>query len=316
MAIKNLIALCLLFAISVHAEAEAEADADAYYGYYNRGGYYGHPGSYYGGHRYLRPSYGYIKHHHQASTYKKPVPYKTYGYKVLNKPVPVSKKPVPRVEPVVKPVEPVVKPEPAPVAPKIEPHDHVKDPLSPYADESILNQFNVVPAVPDDHFGNAEAVPLVEDNIIDNNAAAVNPDFKAAPPQASLPVAYDESPAVDVIAAAPEVVTSEPGGFQIPDNIRTNVAEPQVQQAVLPVAPSIRNNVLASQYHAQDELGNVIYGYNHPNSAKKEQRDYLGNVQGMYSYNDGTGFPKHVSYVADRYGFRVTAANNLPVHRV
>jgi len=301
MAIKHLIALCLLFAISVHAEAEAEADADAYYGYYNRG--YGGYGGYYGGHRYLRPSYGYIKHHQPTVAYKKPVPYKTYGYKVLNKPVPVSKKPVPRVEP-------VVKPEPAPVAPKIHPtpHAHVKDPLSPYADESILKAFNVVPAVPDDHFENAEAVlpTLVEDNIIDNNAAAaVNPDFKAAaaPPQASLPVAYDESPAVDVIAAAPEVVPSVP-------------AEPQVQQAALLVAPSIRNNVLASQYHTQDELGNVIYGYNHPNSAKKEQRDSLGNVVGMYSYIDGTGYPKHVSYVADGFGFRVTAANNHPVHRV
>ena len=71
---------------------------------------------------------------------------------------------------------------------------------------------------------------------------------------------------------------------------------------------------VASQYHAQDEFGNVIYGYNNPNSAKTEQRDSYGNVVGSYSYLDGTGYPKHVSYVADPvFGFRVTSANNLPI---
>ena len=92
-----------------------------------------------------------------------------------------------------------------------------------------------------------------------------------------------------------------------------------LQPAPAPVAPAASpivpapGGVVASQYHAQDEFGNVVYGYSNPNSAKTEQRDAYGNVVGSYSYVDGTGYPKHVSYVADDFGFRITAANNLPV---
>lgn len=68
----------------------------------------------------------------------------------------------------------------------------------------------------------------------------------------------------------------------------------------------------SSQYHAQDEFGNVAYGYKNPNSAKQERRDAYGNVEGAYSYIDATGVPKHLSYVADDYGFRVTGTNLLP----
>ena len=71
--------------------------------------------------------------------------------------------------------------------------------------------------------------------------------------------------------------------------------------------------VVASQYHAQDEFGNVVYGYSNVNSAKNEQRDALGNVIGSYSYRDGTGYPKHVAYSADEFGFRITNANNFPL---
>ena len=76
---------------------------------------------------------------------------------------------------------------------------------------------------------------------------------------------------------------------------------------------SIFQGVVASQYHAQDEFGNVVYGYSNPNSAKSEQRDAYGNVMGYCSYVDDTGYPKHVSYVADDFGFRITNANNFPV---
>jgi len=361
MAIKHLIALCLIFAISVHADAEAEAEAesDAYYGYYNRGNsYYGHSRRFYGGHQPYRSTY--INSYKHPFNNKKPVPYKTYGYKLLNKPVPASTG-------LIKPVEtPVVN------AAQAEPPVK-KEPISPYADESILKAFNVVPAVPEDHLEHhVESAPLLEsDNTIEN---AVEPVFKNTlaslmkqvkaeggppvpvpaqqrvpeqrvpeqqrvpfqpvrpvqqPQQRRLPlqpvrpvqpqqrvpeqrvplqpvrpvqpVAYDESPAVDVIAAAPEKV--------VPSSVAQALPDLMVPQ----VAPSL-NNLRASQYHAQDEFGNVIYGYNHPNSAKKEQRDSFGNVVGSYSYNDGTGYPKHVSYVADRFGFRVTGANNFVVH--
>merc|ERR1712088_969368 len=69
----------------------------------------------------------------------------------------------------------------------------------------------------------------------------------------------------------------------------------------------------SSQYHAQDEFGNVSYGYKNPNSAKDEKRDAYGNVVGAYSYIDATGVPKQLSYVADDFGFRVTGSHGLGV---
>jgi len=81
-----------------------------------------------------------------------------------------------------------------------------------------------------------------------------------------------------------------------------------VAQAVAPPA------VTSSQYHAQDEFGRVSYGYENANSRKEERRDEYGNVAGSYSYVDSTGVPKTVSYIADAAGFRLTGANNLPLH--
>ena len=76
---------------------------------------------------------------------------------------------------------------------------------------------------------------------------------------------------------------------------------------------NFRFNLIFLQFHAQDEFGNVAYGYANPNAAKEERRDSYGNVRGAYSYIDATGLPKHVAYVADDYGFRVTSSNALPV---
>jgi hypothetical protein len=69
----------------------------------------------------------------------------------------------------------------------------------------------------------------------------------------------------------------------------------------------------SSQYHAQDELGQVNYGYSNVNSQKQETRDAFGNVVGAYSYIDASGVTRTVRYIADEHGFRVTGANNLPV---
>ena len=33
----------------------------------------------------------------------------------------------------------------------------------------------------------------------------------------------------------------------------------------------------------------------------------------FFSYIDATGLPKHVAYVADDWGFRVTSSNALPI---
>jgi len=69
----------------------------------------------------------------------------------------------------------------------------------------------------------------------------------------------------------------------------------------------------ATQYHAQDELGQYSYGYAGGPSSKAESKTADGVVRGAYSYIDGHGLVQSVNYVADPVnGFRV-AATNLPV---
>jgi len=67
-----------------------------------------------------------------------------------------------------------------------------------------------------------------------------------------------------------------------------------------------------SQFHAQDEYGNLNYGYTNINSAKQEVGNTYGGVTGGYSYVDAEGKLQHVNYVADAAGFRV-ADSRLPV---
>merc|ERR1712240_84347 len=77
-----------------------------------------------------------------------------------------------------------------------------------------------------------------------------------------------------------------------------------------PFAPVPRN--LGSQFHAQDELGNLHYGYTNVVSAKQEQGNTYGGVSGGYSYVDASGILQRVQYIADNAGFRV-ADSRLPV---
>merc|ERR1712186_74882 len=67
-----------------------------------------------------------------------------------------------------------------------------------------------------------------------------------------------------------------------------------------------------SQFHAQDEFGNLNYGYTNINSVKQEVGNAYGGVTGGYSYVDATGALQRVEYVADGLGFRV-ADSRLPV---
>jgi hypothetical protein len=68
----------------------------------------------------------------------------------------------------------------------------------------------------------------------------------------------------------------------------------------------------SSQFHAQDELGGVSFGYQNANSARQEVRLPDGTTQGSYSYVDANGLTQTVHYIADALGFRV-AGTNLPV---
>ena len=81
-----------------------------------------------------------------------------------------------------------------------------------------------------------------------------------------------------------------------------------------------------SQFHFQDGMGNINYGYSNVNSAKQEVKDLklktlitsktkVGNtytgVQGQYSYVDANGIQQVVQYVADDNGFRVISDSRL-----
>jgi hypothetical protein len=282
MAIKNLIALCLLFVAVgvVVAEAEAEAEAEPYYGYYGRSNYYNNynRNNYYNPNNYnvrRSASYGYRPSAYASyPRYPKPVAYRSYKPLVRAHPAP----PPPQQEPV--PVRYVEEHRPAPV-----------------------RAFMPVPAVPQEHVVAYEAAVPQSEPTYTYEPQQYQPQPQPQPayryegPQ-HFPAVYSND--IDVVAAEP-IAPADPVHQVAPAH---------------PVGIAPNTGVVASQYHAQDEFGNVIYGYSNPNSAKTEQRDSYGNVVGSYSYDDGTGFPKHVSYVADDFGFRVTSANNHPVHHV
>merc|ERR1712079_942880 len=73
--------------------------------------------------------------------------------------------------------------------------------------------------------------------------------------------------------------------------------------AAAPVAAPVAGPV-SSQFQAQDEFGNLAYGYQNINSAKQEQGNTYGGVTGSYTYADEAGVHT-VNYVADDLGFRV-----------
>merc|ERR1739838_1124927 len=82
-------------------------------------------------------------------------------------------------------------------------------------------------------------------------------------------------------------------------------AYPYAAPVADPIAPS-------SQFQAQDEFGNLQYGYANINSQKHEVGNTYGGVQGSYSYVDANGVVQTTNYIADHLGFRVQATN-LPV---
>jgi len=90
----------------------------------------------------------------------------------------------------------------------------------------------------------------------------------------------------------------------------------QQHQQVVPVTYQVPQvqvpQVQSSQFHAQDEFGNLQYGYNNLNSVKHEVGNTYGGVSGTYSYVDANGLLQKVEYVADGLGFRV-ADSRLPV---
>merc|ERR1711970_222916 len=133
-------------------------------------------------------------------------------------------------------------------------------------------------------------------------AAAYSPAV-AAVPAAVAPAAYADAPVA--YAAAPAAYAAAPAAYAA-----APVAAAPVAYAAAPVAAPIAGPV-SSQFQAQDEFGNLAYGYQNINSAKQEQGNTYGGVTGSYTYADEAGVHT-VNYVADDFGFRV-ASDNLPV---
>merc|ERR1711937_319263 len=143
-------------------------------------------------------------------------------------------------------------------------------------------------------------------------AAAVDAKFAYGAPVTALnagpltagPVAAAYAPAVAAApaayAAAPVAVAAAPAAY----------AAAHVAVAAAPLAAPVAGPV-SSQFQAQDEFGNLAYGYQNINSAKQEQGNAYGGVTGSYTYADEAGVHT-VNYVADDFGFRV-ASDNLPV---
>merc|ERR1712055_927308 len=123
----------------------------------------------------------------------------------------------------------------------------------------------------------------------------------AGPVAAAVPAVagfYYGAAAPATYGAAAPVVAAAPAAY---------AAAPVVAAAPTIAAPS----VTSSQFQAQDEIGNIAYGYQNINSAKQERGNVNGGVEGSYTYVDEAG-SHTVNYIADDYGFRVTS-DNLPV---
>merc|ERR1711887_353013 len=142
--------------------------------------------------------------------------------------------------------------------------------------------------------GPLTAGPVAAAPALAATAPVVGAQYAAAytPAVAAAPVAYAAAPAPVAVAAAPAAYAAAP-----------------VAVAAAPLAAPIAGPV-SSQFQAQDEFGNLAYGYQNINSAKQEQGNALGGVTGSYTYADEAGVHT-VNYVADDFGFRV-ASDNLP----
>merc|ERR1712002_1136998 len=130
---------------------------------------------------------------------------------------------------------------------------------------------------------------------------ALNAGPLTAGPVAAAPALAATAPVVGAqYAAAPVAVAAAPAAY----------AAAPVAVAAAPLAAPVAGPV-SSQFQAQDEFGNLAYGYQNINSAKQEQGNTYGGVTGSYTYADEAGVHT-VNYVADDLGFRV-AGDNLPV---
>merc|ERR1712165_473861 len=147
---------------------------------------------------------------------------------------------------------------------------------------------------------------------------ALNAGPLTAGPVAAAPVATATyAAAAPVVAAAPAIAAPVAAAPAIAAPVATTTyaaAAPAIAAAPVAATYAAAAPVAApasSQFQAQDEYGNIAYGYQNINSAKQESGNAYGGVTGSYTYADEAGVHT-VNYVADALGFRV-AGDNLPV---
>merc|ERR1719309_966525 len=126
----------------------------------------------------------------------------------------------------------------------------------------------------------------------------------AAAPVTTKAVEVEAAPVATIAAATPVAAAVAPVTYAAP------VAAPVAAAVAHPYAYA--PYAQGSQFHAQDEYGNLNYGYANINSAKQEVGNTYGGVAGGYSYVDAEGVLQQVNYVADAAGFRVEDSR-LPV---
>merc|ERR1712128_370952 len=137
-------------------------------------------------------------------------------------------------------------------------------------------------------------------------AAAVDAKFAYGAPITALnagPLTAGPVAAAPALAATAPIVGAQYAAAYTP---AVAAAPAAYAAAAAPIAGPV-----SSQFQAQDEFGNLAYGYQNINSAKQEQGNTYGGVTGSYTYADEAGVHT-VNYVADDFGFRV-AGDNLPV---
>merc|ERR1712126_477004 len=156
------------------------------------------------------------------------------------------------------------------------------------------------------------AGPLTAGPVAEAPVAAAVPALTAAAPVvgAQYAAAY-AAPAIAAPAiAAPAYAATAIAAPAIaaPAIAAPAIAAPAYAAPVVAAAPAVAAAPVAastsSQFQAQDEFGNLAYGYQNVNSAKQERGNTYGGVEGSYTYVDEAGVHT-VNYVADDLGFRV-----------
>merc|ERR1712142_1076607 len=148
-------------------------------------------------------------------------------------------------------------------------------------------------------------------------ATAVDAKFAYGAPVTALnagpltagPVAtatYAAAPAIAAPVATTTYAAAAPAIAAAPVAAPYAAAAPVV--AAAPVAAPA-----SSQFQAQDEFGNIAYGYQNINSAKQESGNALGGVTGSYTYADEAGVHT-VNYVGDNLPVAPVHAAVAPVN--